>query len=57
MKVKILDPRGLRVFDKTIPEGETVELESGPILDAALRFKQAESVEKPKKADKADTEK
>lgn len=48
MKVKITDPRGLRVGDETVPVGTEVELD-GPILDAALRFKQAEEVKAEKK--------
>ncbi|MDR1279341.1 MAG: hypothetical protein LBK99_00775 [Opitutaceae bacterium] len=47
MKIKIIDKRGLPVSGKIIPEGETIDLESGPVLDAALRFKQAEPVAAP----------
>ncbi|EIP99457.1 hypothetical protein OpiT1DRAFT_03974 [Opitutaceae bacterium TAV1] len=45
MKVKIIDKRGLPVGGRIIPQGETIDL-AGPVLDAALRFGQAEEVKK-----------
>lgn len=45
MKVKIIDKRGLPIGGRIIPQGEVIDLDSGPVLDAALRFKQVEKAE------------
>jgi hypothetical protein len=49
MKIKVIDPKGLRLpGNKTIAKGEVIEQAKGPQLDAWLRFKQVEVVkEKP----------
>lgn len=45
MKIKVIDPDGLRLPDKkTIATGEVIEQPKGPQLDAWLRFKQVEPV-------------
>ncbi|MDF3058029.1 MAG: hypothetical protein K0R17_2244 [Rariglobus sp.] len=45
MKIKVIDPNGLRLAGKkTIPEGEVIEQPKGPQLDAWLRFEQVEIV-------------
>jgi hypothetical protein len=53
MKVKIIDKRGLRHGGRTIPAGEETDL-TGPVLDAALRFKQAEPAKEKEPAKKKD---
>lgn len=59
MKIKVIDPKGLRLPDKkNIPVGEVFEQPKGPQLDAWLRFKQVEPAkEKPAREEAGDSEK
>jgi hypothetical protein len=48
MKVKVLAPNGLPVSGTVHPKDTEFDLPAGPVLDAALRFKQVEEVKASK---------
>ncbi|MBC2592692.1 hypothetical protein H5P28_00300 [Ruficoccus amylovorans] len=48
MKVKVLARHGLAYSGTVYPKNSEFELPAGPVLDAALRFKQAEEVKASK---------
>lgn len=55
---RVIDPNGVHYAGKIIAKGETVPINSGPHIDAWLRFKQVEEVkEKPAKGGDSETKK